>query len=112
MYVYKDMLVGGLFTMKGSTRIVPSGDNRKGNNDIFLKKDNGDTYITLSGELTGEKSLGRITVPDMNYNTSTKVLDGDIANDENYKKFAVTPGGSPIQYWYVGSDGKLTQVAP
>ena len=112
VYVYKDMLVGGLFTMKGSTRIVPSGDNRKGNNDIFLKKDNGDTYITLSGELTGEKSLGRITVPDMNYNTSTKVLDGDIANDENYKKFAVTPGGSPIKNWYIDSNGKLTQVSP
>ena len=113
VYVYKDMLVGGLFTMKGSTRIVPSGDNRKGNNDIFLKKDNGDTYITLSGELTGEKSLGRITVPDMNYNTSTKVLDGDIANDENYKRFAVTPGGSPIEkIWYIDSNGKLTQVSP
>ena len=112
VYVYKDAVVGGRFTMKGSSRIVPSGDNEKGKNDIFLKKDNGETYITLSGKLTGTTPVGRITVPDGNYNPSTKVLVDDITDGENYKKFTVTPGGSPVKNWYVDSDGKLTMTQP
>lgn len=112
VYVYKDPTVSGLFTMKGSSRIVLSSDNEKGKNDIFLKKDNGETYITLSGKLTGTTPVGRITVPDGKYNPSTKVLDGDITVDDNYKKFTVTPGGSPVKNWYVGSNGALTTTQP
>ena len=110
VYVYKDPTVSGLFTMKGSSRIVLSSDNEKGKNDIFLKKDNGETYITLSGKLTGTTPVGRITVPDGNYNPSTQVLDGNITVDGDYKKFTVTPKGS--QNWYIGSDGKLTTTPP
>lgn len=110
VYVYKDSLFSGLFTMQGSSRIVPSGDNGKGKNDIFLKNDYGDVYIKLSGGLTGERFVGRITVPDGNYNPSTKVLDGNITVDGNYKKFMVTLKGST--QWYVGSNGALTTTQP
>ena len=110
VYVYKDAVVGGRFTMKGSSRIVLSSDNEKGKNDIFLKKDNGETYITLSGKLTGTTPVGRITVPDGSYSGGTTVLGGDITVDDNYKKFTVTPKGS--QNWYSDSDGKLTTTLP
>ncbi|UTC43164.1 hypothetical protein [Treponema sp. OMZ 857] len=110
VYVYKDAVVGGRFTMQGSSRIVLSSDNEKGKNDIFLKKDNGETYITLSGKLTSTTPVGRITVPDTNYNLSTKVLDGDITVDDNYKKFTVTPKSG--QNWYINTAGKLTTTAP
>ncbi|UTC50233.1 hypothetical protein [Treponema sp. OMZ 855] len=112
MYVYKGADGAGEFTMQRSTRIVPSDDNIKGKNDIFLKNDYDDVYIKLSGKLTGARPVGRITVPDTKYNASTKVLHSDITVDENYKKFTVTPGGSPSQNWYVGSDGKLTTTEP
>ena len=109
VYVYKDTAVGGLFTMQRSTCIVPSGDNVKGNNDIFLKDS---ACITLSGGLTGTRPVGRITVPDGSYSEGTKVLVDDITDDENYKKFTVTPGGSPVKNWYVGSNGALTTTQP
>ena len=113
VYVYKDWSGAGEFTMQSSTRIVPSGDNVKGKNDIFLKDDNtpGTTsHISLDGELTGEGSVGRITVPDGSYSEGTIVLDGNITDDENYKKFTVTPKGS--QNWYINSNGKLTTTPP
>ena len=110
VYVYKDSAVSGLFTMQGSSLIVPSSDNVKGKNDIFLRDD---ACITLSGGLTGATLVGRITVPDGNYNPSTKVLDGNITDGENYKKFTVTPEGSPpSQNWYIDSNGKLTTTPP
>ena len=108
VYVYKDPTVGGLFTMQGSSRIVPSGDNEKGKNDIFLRDNT--RHVNLSRKLTGTTPVGRITVPDTNYNASTIVLDGNV--HENYKKFRVTPGGSPSQNWYIDSDGKLTTTQP
>ena len=110
VYVYKDPVFSGRFTMQGSSRIVLSSDNEKGKNDIFLKKDNGETYITLSGKLTGTTPVGRITVPDTKYNALTKVLDGDITVDDNYKKFTVTPKG--LQDWYIDLNGKLTTTRP
>ena len=113
VYVYKDALVSGLFTMQGSSRIVPSGDDGKGNNDIFLKDNNtpGTTsHISLNGKLTGTRPVGRITVSDTNYNTSTKVLNGDITDDDNYKKFTVTLEGST--QWYIDANGKLTTTQP
>ena len=112
VYVYKDALVGGLFTMQGSSCIVPSG-NVKGKNDIFLKDNNtpGTTsYISLNGKLTGTRPIGRITVPDGSYSEGTKVLDGDITVGENYKKFTVTPKSG--QNWYINIAGKLTTTQP
>lgn len=107
VYVYKGGGEAGEFTMQRSTCIVPSTNNDRGKNDIFLKDD---ACIKLSGGLTGERPVGRITVPNTNYNTSTKVLHSDISVDENYKKFTVTPKGS--QNWYVGSNGALTTTQP
>lgn len=112
MYVYKGADGAGEFTMQRSTRIVPSDDNIKGKNDIFLKNDYDDVYIKLSGKLTGARPVGRITVPDGSYSEGTIVLDGNISVDENYKKFTVTPGGSPVKNWYVGSNGALTTTQP
>ena len=108
VYVYKDAAVSGLFTMQGSSRIVLSGDNVKGKNDIFLLHNT--RHINLSGKLTGARPVGRITVPDGSYSGGTTVLDGDITVDGNYKKFTVTPKGS--QNWYINSNGKLTTTPP
>ena len=113
VYVYKDPTVSGLFTMQGNSRIVPSGNDVKGKNDIFLKDNNtpGTTsYINLSGKLTGTRPIGRITVPDGSYSEGTKVLDGNIAVGENYKKFTVTSKSG--QNWYINTAGKLTTTAP
>lgn len=113
VYVYKDAMVCGLFTMQGSSCIVPSGDDVKGKNDIFLKDNNtpGTTsYISLNGKLTGTRPIGRITVPDGSYSEGTKVLDGDITVGENYKKFTVTPKSG--QNWYINIAGKLTTTQP
>ena len=109
VYVYKGGGEAGEFTMQSSTRIVPSDDNIKGKNDIFLRDG---ACITLSGGLTGTRPVGRITVPDGSYSEGTIVLDGNITVDRNYKKFTVTPGGSPSQNWYVGSNGALTTTQP
>ena len=109
VYVYKGGGEAGEFTMQSSTRIVPSANNDRGKNDIFLRDG---ACIKLSGGLTGKRSVGRITVPDTNYNASTKVLVDDITDGENYKKFTVTPGGSPVKNWYVGSNGALTTTQP
>ena len=113
VYVYKDPTVSGLFTMQGNSRIVPSGDDVKGKNDIFLKDNNtpGTTsYISLNGKLTGTRPIGRITVPDGSYSEGTKVLDGDITVGENYKKFTVTSKSG--QNWYIDSNGELTTTQP
>lgn len=113
VYVYKDPTVSGLFTMQGNSRIVPSGNDVKGKNDIFLKDNNtpGTTsYINLSGKLTGTRPIGRITVPDGSYSEGTKVLDGNITVGENYKKFTVTSKSG--QNWYINTAGKLTTTAP
>ncbi|UTC52737.1 hypothetical protein ABH09_10395 [Treponema sp. OMZ 803] len=113
VYVYKDPTVSGLFTMQGNSRIVPSGDDVKGKNDIFLKDNNtpGTTsYINLSGKLTGTRPIGRITVPDGSYSEGTKVLDGNITVGENYKKFTVTSKSG--QNWYINTAGKLTTTTP
>ena len=47
VYVYKDPTVSGLFTMQGNSRIVPSGDDVRGKNDIFLKDNNTPWYYLL-----------------------------------------------------------------
>lgn len=54
----------------------------------------------------------RITVPDSQYQLSTQVLDGSITDGipQNYTKFTVTPKDTTP--WYVGSNGRLTNVKP
>ena len=99
---------------KGNTRIIPSSDNEKGHHDVFLLT--ADNYITLSGELTGENPAARITVPDANYQTSTKVLDGtmELINSE-HDKFTVTPkdlGGGSTQQWEVTATLQISLSLP
>ena len=111
VYVAKNASGGGLFTMKGKSRITPSGDNANGKNDIFLSIHSGSSsFITLVEKLSGESPVGRISLPSDGYVPSTKVLSGNINinNSENYKRFTVTPQpGHPLVTWSVGSDGKL-----
>nr|WP_314781897.1 hypothetical protein [uncultured Treponema sp.] len=110
VYVAKNASGGGLFTMKGKSRITPSGDNANGKNDIFLSIHSGNSsFINLVEKLTGESPVGRISLPSDGYGISTKVLSGNINtnNSENYKRFTVTPGGSPLVDWEVGENGYL-----
>ena len=110
VYVAKNASGGGLFTMKGKSRITPSGDNANGKNDIFLSIHSGNSsFITLAEKLSGVSPVGRISLPSDGYWTYTKVLSGNINtnNSENYKRFTVTPGGSPLVDWKVGENGYL-----
>ncbi len=110
VYVAKNASGGGLFTMKGKSRITPSGDNANGKNDIFLSIYSGSSsFITLVEKLTGESPVGRISLPSDGYVPSTKVLSGNINinNSENYKRFTVTRGGSPPADWEVDENGHL-----
>ena len=110
VYVVKNADYAGLFTMRGKSRITPSGNNVIGENDIFLSIHSGDSsFITLVGKLTGESPVGRISLYIYGYGISTKVLSGNINtnNSENYKRFTVTPGGSPTADWEVGENGHL-----
>ena len=114
IYIYKDAAMTGKFTIQGNTRIIPSSDNEKGHNDVFLLT--ADNYITLSGELTGENPAARITVPDANYQTSTKGLDGtmELINSE-HDKFTVTPkdlGGGSTQQWEVTATLQISLSLP
>lgn len=94
------------FTMKGSSCITPSTAPDKGKNDVFLTVDK---KINLIDTLTGASPVARITVGTAQYNTNTKVLDGDITKgappNQNYTKFTVTPksGGG----WKVDHTGHL-----
>ena len=110
VYVAKNESGGGLFTMKGKSRITPSGDNANGKNDIFLSIIPGSSsFINLAEKLTGESPVGRISLHSDGYVPYTKVLSGNINtnNSENYKRFTVTPGGSPTADWEVGENGHL-----
>ena len=112
VYVAKNESGGGLFTMKGKSRITPSGDNANGKNDIFLSIIPGSSsFINLAEKLTGESPVGRISLPSDGYVPSTKVLSGNINidNSENYKRFTVTRGGSPLADWEVDENGYLKE---
>ena len=106
-------------TLKGSTKITPSSgtdENKKGKNDVFLTPY---SYIHIDGILDAPTlPLARISIADGNYlsytNSTHPVLKGSVTDGspKNYKKFTVTPGGSPSQNWYVGSNGALTTTQP
>ncbi|QUY18635.1 hypothetical protein GWP40_10235 [Treponema vincentii] len=105
-------------TLKGSTKITPSSgmdEDEKGKNDVFLTPY---SYIYIDGILDAPTPLARISMEDANYlsytNPNHPVLKGNITGGtpENYKKFTVTPGGSPVKNWYIDSDGELTTTQP
>ena len=106
-------------TLKGSSKITPSSgvnEDEKGKNDVFLTPY---SYIYIDGILDAPTlPLARISIADGNYLSYTypthPVLKGSVTDGspKNYKKFTVTPGGSPSQNWYVGSNGALTTSQP
>lgn len=108
--------VESTFTMSGSAIITPSNDlniPQKKFNDVYLEESAADhAKIHLTGVLSpqGGSTAARLTFD--TYSSGRQVLTGNISTGENYKRFAVTPGGSPIRNWYIDSNGKLTQVAP
>ena len=98
-------VVGGSFTMKGSSLISLSTgaeENEQGKNDVYLKDG---AKITVPAALTGTVPAARITPAA--YAPTTKVLDGSKVGTE-HRKFRVTPEpATPPKIWSVGSDGKL-----
>lgn len=110
--------VESTFTMSGSAVIAPSNDlniPQKKFNDVYLEGTAANhAKIDLTGVLSppqGGSTAARLTLGA--YSSGMQVLTGDISADENYKRFAVTPGGSPIEKsWYIDSDGKLRPVSP
>ncbi len=94
-------VAGGLFTMSGNSKIDE-------NNDVYLPTNK---MINISGELTADGHAAMINPQSYpSGGTDIKVLDGDISNFENYKKFKVKDYGST--HWYVNSFGYLTTTAP
>ena len=92
--------------MKGSATVTPStgGDaNEPGKNDVYLPVN---ATITIKGNLIPEDggTAARITVPNDNYQTGTKVLKGSAVSTE-YRKFTVTPKNG--QDWKVDESGCL-----
>ena len=105
-------------TLKGSTKITPSSgvyEDEKGKNDVFLTPY---SYIYIDGILDAPTPLARISMVDGNYlsykNSRHPVLKGSVTDGspKNYKKFTVTPAGSPSQNWYIDSNGELTTTQP
>lgn len=108
--------VESTFTMSGSAVITPSKDRniqQKKFNDVYLEESVADhAKIDLTGVLSPQGgTAARLTFG--TYSSGMQVLTGNISTGENYKRFAVTPGGSPIEkIWYIDSNGKLTQFSP
>ena len=99
---------GNTLTLKGASVITPSEGTEKGKNDVYLVPN---AYIRITDNLSASQ-VARISMEDANYGaySTMPVLQGDVNN--NYRKFTVTPGGSPSQNWYVGSNGALTTSQP
>ena len=106
---------GGTLIMQGSSTITDckagdggvyvNGTRIAINNDVYLDSN---SWINVADTLTAEAPVARITVPNNEYQTTTKVLDGNAALlNSQHAKFAVTPKGD--EYWTVGSDGRLTK---
>ncbi len=95
-------VAGGSFKMSGSAKIDE-------NNDVYLPTNK---MINILSKLTPDGGTAAMINP-QSYPSSgnnIKVLDGDISNFENYKKFKVkSNGGTP---WYVNSYGNLTTLPP
>ena len=94
-------VAGGSFTMSGSAKIDE-------NNDVYLPTNK---IINISGKLTADGHAAIINPQSYpSGGTDIKVLDGNISDFENYKKFKVKPNGSTP--WYVNSSGNLTTEEP
>lgn len=97
----------GVYVAGGSFKISRSAKIDE-NNDVYLPTNK---TINILSELTAEGTAAVIE-PQI-YPTggsNIKVLDGDISNFANYKKFKVkSNGGTP---WYVNSSGNLTTEEP
>lgn len=94
-------VAGGSFTMSGSAKIDE-------NNDVYLPTDK---MINILSKLTAEGTAAVINPQSYpSGGNNIKVLDGDISNFENYKKFKVKDDGSTP--WYVNSYGNLTATEP
>lgn len=94
-------VAGGSFTMSGSAKIDE-------NNDVYLPTDK---MINILSKLTAEGTAAVINPQSYpSGGNNIKVLDGDISDFENYKKFKVKDDGSTP--WYVNSSGYLTTTAP
>lgn len=95
-------VAGGSFKMSGSAKIDE-------NNDVYLPTNK---MINILSKLTPDGGTAAMINP-QSYPSSgnnIKVLDGDISNFANYKKFKVkSNGGTP---WYVNSSGNLTATEP
>lgn len=90
-------VAGGSFIMSSSAKIDE-------NNDVYLSTNK---TINLFGELIAEGTAAMINPQSYpSGSNNIKVLDGDISNFENYKKFKVKSNGSTP--WYVNSYGNLT----
>lgn len=92
VYAAKNAIV----SMQGGTRI-----DEYNYNYVYLDSGSG---ILVNKPLTAASPVARITVPEDDYNTSTKVLYGDAVSSE-HGKFAVKPKGT--QQWGVNSYGHL-----
>ena len=99
------------FRMDGSSTITPSTGNdinKPGKNDVYFEIGYPIATITVDDPLTPQGGIAaRITVPNDNYQTGTKVLAGDKVGTE-YTKFVVTPNGN--KRWTVKSDGTLSNT--
>lgn len=95
-------VAGGSFTMSGSAKIDE-------NNDVYLPTNK---MINILSKLTPDGGTAAMINPQSypSSGTDIKVLNDDISNFENYKKFKVkSNGGTP---WYVNSYGNLTATEP
>ena len=97
------------FKMSGSVKVDED-------NDVFLGGSNASdyAYITVIGALE-QDSTAKLTMNDSGYIEGRAVVKGGDSytlTAEDTRTFTVTPGGSPSQNWYVGSDGKLTTTPP
>ena len=98
----------GTFTIKDKSCITPSTGadaNKKGKNDVYLEDSK---KINIEGVLDPDGGIAARITP-ASYGNNVQVLDGDITGGtpQNYKKFTVTPGGTPQKNWKVNNQGKL-----
>ncbi len=94
---------GGVYAAKNATVSMQGGTRIDEYNYNYVYLDSG-SGILVNKPLTAASPVARITVPEDDYNTSTKVLYGDAVSSE-HGKFAVKPKGT--QQWGVNSYGHL-----
>lgn len=94
---------GGVYAAKNATVSMQGGTRIDEYNYNYVYLDSG-SGILVDKPLTAASPVARITVPEDDYNTSTKVLYGDAVSSE-HGKFAVKPKGS--QEWEVNIYGFL-----